>query len=76
MQITWIVDNPDTEFSERDEEGNVYSENACRETVAVTTPQGHTGSGRTPEEALRNARKEAALWFTEDYVACVEGATK
>ena len=58
MKIDWKLDHPEAEFSGRtgtDEAGNVYRENAAREVVGCTTPDGRTGTGWTPEEALREA---------------------
>ena len=64
MKIDWKLDHPEAEFSGRtgtDEAGNRYNENAAREVVTCTTPDGRTGTGWTPEEALREATARRAL---------------
>ncbi len=63
MKITWKTDIPKAEYSSRtgkDEQGNRYHEDAAGERVTCTTPDGRTGTGWTPDEALMEAVQSAA----------------
>ena len=58
--ITWTIDFPDRTYSSRtgrDEEGNVFYEDASRERVECHRPSGSVGRGWTPEQALQDALK-------------------
>ena len=54
MKIKW-TENEDGTWRGTDEDGNVYNEPANRETCTVALPDGRTGFGWTPEDALLNA---------------------
>ena len=74
MNIQWTNDHPEAEFSSRtgiDEAGNRYHEDAAREVVSCTMPDGRTGTDWTPEKALRNAENSKPI--TEDWKICPAG---
>jgi hypothetical protein len=62
LNIKWTETNPGgfTGVTGTDEAGNKFSMPADRETCTCTMPDGSTGHGWTPEEALERAEAQKA----------------